>query len=230
MRRVARLAALLSLLLAAAPAEARSWSWLGVRIRDLTPQEMDEITVRHGIREGFGVYIVEIIEGTPAARAGMKRGDVVVAFGNRPVTETRLLQRLVAAAPTDVITRLTVLRAEGRQQVEVRLATMPSDLVGDRVAAEFGFVIRDVEAQGEAPAARPGGDAPVVSVVLRGSAAERADLKVSDVLLQIGEQAVVTREAARRALASASLEQPLRLTVRRDDRRVDLTLSAPVRR
>src|SRR2546426_9761197 len=84
----------------ATAADVRQWSWLGVRIRDLSEQEMEEIAARHGIREGFGVVIVEVIEGAPAARAGLKNGDIVVAFGKRPVTETRLLQRLVAAGAT----------------------------------------------------------------------------------------------------------------------------------
>ncbi|HSE91930.1 MAG TPA: PDZ domain-containing protein, partial [Methylomirabilota bacterium] len=83
-----RLLALVALLVAASAADARSWAWLGVRIRDMTEQEMEEISKRHGIREGFGVVIVEVLEGTPAARAGLKNGDIVVAFGERPVTET----------------------------------------------------------------------------------------------------------------------------------------------
>ena len=61
----------LALAIAAPGADARSWSWLGVRIRDLSEQEVEEISARHGIREGFGVVIVEVIADTPAARAGM---------------------------------------------------------------------------------------------------------------------------------------------------------------
>src|SRR5215468_8768180 len=98
--RRAALTALAVLLVTAALGEARAWSWLGVRIRDLSEQEMEEIASRHGIREGFGVVIVEVIADTPAARAGLKNGDIVVAFGERPIVETRLLQRLIAAAPT----------------------------------------------------------------------------------------------------------------------------------
>ena len=39
---------------------------------------MDEISSRHGLREGFGVFIVEVMEGTPAQTAGLKNGDLVV--------------------------------------------------------------------------------------------------------------------------------------------------------
>src|SRR5438105_2928107 len=129
---------LLALLLAAGAADARQWSWLGVRIRDLSEAEMDEIAARHGIREGFGVVIVDVIDGTPAAKAGMHNGDIVVALDGRPVTETRLLQRLIAAASPDQDVRLTVLRPDGRRLLPVRLTVMPRPVAGERVAAEFG--------------------------------------------------------------------------------------------
>src|ERR1700675_1351798 len=126
---------LVTLALVASTADARPWSWLGVRIRDLSEQEMEEIAARHGIREGFGVVIVEVIADTPAARAGMRSGDIVVAFGERPVVETRILQRLIAAAPVDGESKLTVLRTDGRRALQVRLTSMPPNVAGDRVAA-----------------------------------------------------------------------------------------------
>lgn len=222
-RDIAR-ALLLAWLLVGAPATAageRQWAWLGVRIRDLAEQEMEEIAAKHGIREGFGVVIVEVIEGAPAAKAGLRAGDIVVAFGDRPVTETRLLQRLIAAAPPGTESRLTVLREAGRQRVDVRLAAMPRAVVGERIAAELGFIVREPDGPGEGPTA------PVITAVLRGSAAEKAGLEAGDVILQVNEQAVVSREAAREALAEAGPEQPLRLTVRRGDGHLSVTLTRP---
>ena len=218
--------------LLAATVEARSWAWLGVRIRDLSEQEMDEIAARHGIREGFGVVIVEVLEGTPAATAGVKSGDVVVAFEDRPVTETRVLQRMIAAGPVERDARLTVLRAEGRRALAVRLVQMPRAVAGERVAAEYGFLLREPDGpQPELGGRRPGGTgAPVVSLVVKDSAAARAGLEVGDVILQVEETAVVTRDAAREALADLAPEKSLRLTVRRDDRRLALEIApAPAR-
>jgi len=219
-----RVVALL-LTLIAGVVEAGPWAWLGVRIRDLSEQEMEEIAARHGIREGFGVVIVDVVEGTPAERAGIKSGDLVVAFDDRPVTDTRTLQRLIAAGPVESDSRLTLLRAAGRRAVSVRLAAMPPEVMGERVAAEFGFVLREPDGQPDL-GGRAASSSPSVSVVIRGSAAARAGLEVGDVLLQIDERAVVTREAARAALADARLDRPLRLTVRRDGSHVSLTLSA----
>jgi serine protease Do len=231
-RRLGRALGALALVLAlASGVDARTWSWLGVRIRDLTEQEMDELATRHGIREGFGVVIVEVLEGTPAARAGFKNGDIVVAVGARPVTETRLLQRLIGAAPVGVDTEMTVLRAEGRERLVARLVAMPPALAGERVAAEYGFVIREPdpgpETLGRRPA--PGVGVPSVAVVVRGSSAAEAGLAVGDVILQVGEQPVASREAAGEALAETEANAPLRLAVRRGERRLVVTLPPPRR-
>ena len=205
-------------------AAAAPWAWLGVRIRDLSEQEMDELAVRHGIREGFGVVIVDVLEGTPAARAGLKSGDIVVDVEGRPVTETRLLQRLIASAAPDSEVRLVVLRRDGRRAVPVRLMPMPRDVAGDRVAALFGFALREPPPP-DAPGA--GASAPVVSGVERGGVAERSGLAAGDVVLQVADRPVITREAAREALADMSPDRTLSLVVRRGEQQVNLTLTPP---
>ena len=213
------LGALLIVTVAAAAVDAMQWAWMGVRIRDLSEQEMDEIAKRHGIREGFGVVIIDVMEGTPAEKAGIKSGDLVVAFEERPVTDTRLLQRLIGGAGAGQDVRLTVLRTDGRRRLEVRLAAMPRPVLGERISAEFGFLVREPEPAGSAAA--------TISGVIRRSAAERAGLEVSDVILEVNDQAVETREALREAMADASIEGPLRLTIRRGGSRLSVTLRAP---
>ncbi len=207
-------------------AAARQYSWLGVRIRDLSEQEMDDIANRHGIREGFGVFVVDVMERTPAADAGMKGGDVIVAFGDRPVVDTRALQRLVAAASPDTGVQITVLRSEGRRALRVRLAAMPRDIVGDRVAAEFGFMMRDADSL-RVPGAPAGPAAPSVALVIRDGAAEKAGLEVGDVIVQVNERAVSSRDVVREALSDLPPEAPLRLVVRRGEQVVSLTLAVP---
>ncbi len=213
------LGALLIVTVAASAVDAMQWAWLGVRIRDLSEQEMDEIAKRHGIREGFGVVIIDVMEGTPAEKAGIKSGDLVVAFEERPVTDTRLLQRLIGGAGAGQDVRLTVLRTDGRRRLEVRLAAMPRPVLGERISAEFGFLVREPEPAGSA--------APTISGVIQRSAAERAGLEVSDVILEVNDRAVETREALREAMADASIEGPLRLTIRRGGSRLSVTLRAP---
>ena len=103
-------AVLVAILMASGATEAAtSFGWLGVRIRDLSEQEMNDISQKHGLREGFGALIVDVMKETPAAAAGLKNGDLVVAFKNRPIVDTRTLQRYIAAAAVGETVTLTVL-------------------------------------------------------------------------------------------------------------------------
>ena len=219
------LAALGLLLMLAGGADgAIRWGWLGVRIRDLSEQEMDEISQKYGLREGFGAIILEVIKETPAEASGLRTGDLIVAFSDRPVTDTRTLQRYVASAGVGQTVKLTVLRREeGRRPVSIRIGLMPDSVVAERVAAEYGFLVRDPETQLESANGRPP-DPPAVAAVLARSRAEKAGLRIGDVLLELGGQPVDTLEAVRGALLAAGPEGPLGLLVSRNGDRVQVQL------
>jgi serine protease Do len=208
------------------PGEAADWGWLGVRIRDLSEQEMEEISRRHGIREGYGVLIVEVMGETPAARSELKNGDLVVAFEGRPVVDSRTLQRLVSSTPVGENVSLTVLRGqEGRRPIAIQVGVMPREIRGERVAAEFGFSLRPASRE-EAPG--PAGP-PAVGFVLRGSQAERGGLRAGDVILEINGRRIHSPQAATQALSELSLDRPLSLTVRRGSDPLSLTLTGPMK-
>lgn len=219
---------LVSLVAGAVPGDATPrWGWLGVRIRDLSEQEMDEISNRHGIREGFGAMIVEVLKETPAEVSGLRSGDLVVAFRDRPVVDTRMLQRYIASADVGETVALTLLRRdEGRRRVSVRLAAMPEAVVAERIAVEFGFLVRDPEAQPELGGARSPA-VPAVAVIVPNSRAAAAGLKVGDVLLQVNGRGVATIAAVREAMLSVSLEAPLSLVVERRGERLSILVPAP---
>jgi len=231
--RAARLPAALAIglvMLAASTALAAAaggWGWLGVRIRDLSEQEVEEISREHGIREGFGALIVEVIPDTPAESAGLRSGDLVVALGDRPVVDTRGLQRFVASAGVGEAVALTVLRREeGRRRIPVRLAPMPEAVAADRISAEFGFLVREPEAQGELGWGRPAA-APSVSGVFPGSRAAAAGIKVGDVLVEVNGRPVLTLQAVREALLAVPTGAPLPLALRRDGHHVAVSLEPP---
>ena len=220
----------LLLLVPMAPADPAwaAWGWLGVRIRDLSEQEMEEISKKYGLREGFGVVIVEVMKETPAEASGLKSGDLVVAFRDRPVVDTRTLQRLIASTSAGETVPLTVLRRDtGRRGVTVRVGVMPDTVAADRVALEFGFLVRDPDAQGEGAVTRLSEGPPAIGAVLARSSAEAAGLQVGDVLVEVNGRPVLSLAAAREALLASSLERPLPLVIRRDSERVPLLLKTP---
>lgn len=201
------------------------WGWLGVRIRDLSEQEIEEISKVHGLREGYGAMIVEVLPDTPAAAADIRSGDLVVAFQDAPVVDSRALQRSLARARIGERVRLTVLRrGSGRTALTVAIGQMPEPVMAERIAAEFGFLVRDPELRPAAGRAATPVAEPTVAVVLPRSRAERAGLRPGDVLVEVAGEPVLTGEAARRALLGVRPDGALPLVVRRDGDRLSLTL------
>jgi serine protease Do len=216
---------LLGVLLAAGPGAAgEQWGWLGVRIRDLTEQEMEEITTKLGLREGYGVLIAEVMPDTPARTAGLRDGDLIVAIDGRPIVETRALQRLVGRTAAGRDLAVVVLRDRRRQEFHVRVGRMPPDAVAERLALEFGFFVRDVAP--EERAGEAGARLPVVAGVADGSSAAHGGLRAGDRVLTVNGREVTSLEGFRRLMQDLFLRDPMQLTVERRGERVTLTLPA----
>ena len=229
MQRALLAAVLLAIVMASGAIGATTrFGWLGVRIRDLSEQEMNDISQKHGLREGFGALIVDVMKETPAAAAGLKNGDLVVAFKNRPIVDTRALQRYIATANVGETVTLTVLRRDqGRRPIEVRIGSMPDSVAADRVAAEYGFLLRDPEALPDPAAAPAPSGPPTVAVVFPTGRAESAGLQVGDVLVEIGGKRVESLTAVRDVLLGLTERGPLPLVVKRDQQRLSFVLKDP---
>ena len=58
-----------------------------------------------------GILVMRLAQAAPAARAGLRPGDMIVGFNGQPVTELSQLARLIADAPVGSVARLDVIRA-----------------------------------------------------------------------------------------------------------------------
>lgn len=191
------------------------WGWLGVRIRDLSESEAEEMSAKLGFGEGYGVVVAEVLKDTPAEAAGLRAGDLVVAIEGRPVVETRALQRIVGGTAAGRELRLVVLREGRRRELRVRVGQMPPDVVADRVAAEFGFFVRDGD---------EGAPGAVAAGVAEQSAAWRGGLRAGDRILAVNGEEVGSVEGVRRQLQEVLLRDEIRLRVRRQGEPVRLVL------
>jgi S1-C subfamily serine protease len=106
----------------------------------------------------------------------------------------------------------------------VRLGAMPGPVMAERIASEFGFLVRDREVRPERGDEPPSG-LPAVAAVLRGGAAEAAGLRAGDVLVEVNGRPVLTLEATRQALTSAAVEASLPLVVSRDGEQMSLVIT-----
>jgi len=136
---------------------------LGVLIE--TPNEADVAV--YGLERAAGAEIVSVQEGTPAARAGLRMGDVVIAVDGRPIETSSELQTLLAQRQPGDRVRLTIIRDRQRKDVTVELGQFETDRVRERsrpdrpsAAQRLGFeaqelaTSRDATALGLPPDAR----------------------------------------------------------------------------
>ena len=92
--------------------------WLGIRVQPVAP-ERDR---RRGAAEGALVY--DVLQGGPGDRAGLQKGDIVIAFQGRPVEDVASLRDAVAHAAVGEEVQITILRQEGEELVTVRIGSV----------------------------------------------------------------------------------------------------------
>lgn len=94
--------------------------WLGVSLQQLTPSLREAMD----ITSGAGVLITEVVEDSPAEEAGLKMGDVILAFDGQTVSSPRRLTRLVRSAEPETEVALQVLRKGKEKKVRVTLGKL----------------------------------------------------------------------------------------------------------
>ncbi len=101
-------------------------AWLGVAVSAITPQIAGEIP---GAKAGIGLVVLEVVAGSPAARAGLKPEDVIETVDGRPLKEPKdLILHLNQKKPGQRV-QLRVLRGGKARNMALTLSTMPSSAV-----------------------------------------------------------------------------------------------------
>ena len=94
--------------------------YLGVYIEELEPQMAESFGF-----EGEGVLVTKPIPGTPAAKAGLERGDIITRFDGEAVDSTQKLRMTVAAHEPGSTVTVTVFRGGETKQLEVTIGELP---------------------------------------------------------------------------------------------------------
>jgi serine protease Do len=192
--------------------------WLGVTIQELTPALVKSL----GLPDGRGALVAEVTDGSPAAAAGVKQGDIIVSVGGRAIARSADLPPLVAnlapgrTVPISVIRdgktvplSATITRLEEREpRVMSRVENQgPLGLVVEPVTPE---VARELSLPKETKGV-------VVREVREGSPAAEAGLQPADVIVQVDRRPVGSVEEMRQAMDKHAKGTPLLLLLRRDN-------------
>jgi serine protease Do len=117
--------------------------WLGVRIQQVT----EEISKSLNLPGNHGALVSSLTADSPAAKGGVKAGDVILSFDGKPVTEMRRLPRIVAEAPINKKTPMVVWRDGKEVTLSVTVGEMKEE---DKADSD----INDDEDGGKAPTAK----------------------------------------------------------------------------
>ncbi len=95
--------------------------WLGARLQAVTP----EIAETLGLRRPTGALVASIVSGSPAARAGLKPSDLIVAIGGQPIDDPNAFDYRFATRPLGGTAEIEVQRAGKPVKLAVPLETAP---------------------------------------------------------------------------------------------------------
>jgi serine protease Do len=91
------------------PVEADEESPIGLAVEDLDPR----LARRFGLKEARGVVVVDVMPGSSAAEAGLRRGDIILEIGGKDVPNVKTFQKIIADQPKKSFARFLVKR-QGR--------------------------------------------------------------------------------------------------------------------
>ena len=95
--------------------------WLGVSIQELTPK----LAAQLGVADPKGVLVSDIIEGSPAEEAGLRRGDIIVRFDEKSIDDATQLKNVVAATEVGKRITVTLIRDEKTVVLEISIGEQP---------------------------------------------------------------------------------------------------------
>lgn len=183
---------------------------LGVTAGAITEAQADAA----GLDQPRGALLDSVDAASPAAKAGLRSGDIIIAANGRPVLNEASLRAAVAVAEAGETVRLDYVRGRQRAIASVVLGAPSMTTASASPAAaqrqSAGFVLRDIAPGDPYPSEVRGA---VIDEVIDGSPAGQKGLQKGDLLVAVGDKPVSSAASAKQAIDTS--RGPLRLMIAR---------------
>ncbi len=178
------------------------YGWLGIQIQDIT----EDVAQYYGLKERDGVLVYQVLPESPAAKSGIRDGDIIKSFDGQPVEHSRgLIERVSTMKPGRKVP-VELLRDGKRQTVQVEIGERPTDPEADPGSLP-GEGWRGVKVANVLPEnlerfnLPPGVTGVLVMEVEQASAADEAGLRPGDLINEINRARVSSVEEYRAAIS-----------------------------
>ena len=174
--------------------------WLGVIIQEITP----EIAESLGLDNTNGALIADVSPDSPASKAGLKRGDVVIEFNGEEIDDFSDLTRFVGVAKPESDVNLTILREDKDKKleeikVEVKLGELKDqdqskDTKEDESESKLGLNVKEITPEMVNRFKLDQDSGVIIVNVARGSKAFEAGFRSGDVIINIDKNDITNIE------------------------------------
>jgi serine protease Do len=186
--------------------------WLGVNIQTVT----DELAEGLKLPRPSGALVSNVADGSPAADAGIEKGDVILKFDGRDIGEMRRLPRIVADTPIDKTVDVVLWRDGREQRVKVKIGELneaevaalpeqpetqaPEAAKIEALGMSLAEVTPELRQQFQLDESAAG---VLVIGVAEGSPASEKGLQAGDVVVEVDQKEVATPSDVQAQIAAA---------------------------
>jgi serine protease Do len=193
--------------------------YLGVRFQPLTT----DLAKSFGLDSDKGALIANVEKDTPADKAGLKAGDVILEYDGKPITESNELPRYVAVTPIDKKVRLVVFRDGKKQDVFVVVGKLKDDenaatVGGGSESEKLGLTVQELTKELSARLGiKESKSGLVITEVKSGSSAEEAGIATGSIVIEINGQRPETVNVFVAVVSKLKKGDVVRLLLKRPD-------------
>jgi serine protease Do len=166
--------------------------WLGVTIRDLTP-ELAKTVHAETLK---GALLVDVAKGGPAERSGLRKNDVIIAYRGKDVSDTNELRNAVAETPIGTEARITILREGRKEELTAKIENQEeaTKVLAASVKERLGAEVRSpTAAEASKYGLNPNQGVVIVRLEGKGPLGE-AGFEVGDIILAVSNQPIESME------------------------------------
>ncbi|MDS4022076.1 MAG: DegQ family serine endoprotease [Candidatus Competibacter sp.] len=201
-----------------------SRGWLGVLIQEVTP----ELAQSFNLDKPRGALVGQVMADSPAQKAGVKTGDIIVAFNGQPVRHSSDLPLMVGRTRPGTSAPLAVIRDGKEQTLTIRLEELPEDTRLQQAIAEppsrnrLGLIVTEVPHD-----KRKKGDQGVLVKDVADGPADSAGIRPGDIIVRLNNVEITDASQFADVVKQLPTGRPIPVLVKRENGSLFLALTVP---